>query len=59
MVLEPFYLKSGKLGLERLDRNRQEEAVKALSEIFDVNPIVAKIRLESVFPPVQDSQLTL
>lgn len=58
-ALEPFYLKSGKLDLQRLDRSRQEEAVKALSESFDVNPIVAKIRLESVFPPAQDSQLTL
>lgn len=57
-ALEPFCLKTG-LGLQKLDRSRQEEAVKALSVIFNVNPIVAKIRLESVFPPVQDSQLTL
>jgi len=58
-ALEPFCIKMGKLGWPVPDRSRQEEAVKALSEIFDVNPIVAKIRLETLFPLAQDSQLTL
>ena len=58
-ALEPFCIKKGRLGWQVPDRSLQEEAVKALSEIFDVNPIVAKIRLESLFPPAQDYQLTL
>jgi len=57
-ALEPFCIKTG-LGCQVPDRSRQEESVTVLSEIFDVNPIVAKIRLESLFPPSQDSQLTL
>lgn len=58
-ALEPFCIKTGKLGWQVPDRSRQEEAVKALSQIFDVNPIVVKIRFESLFPLAQDSQLTL
>jgi len=58
-AIEPFCLKTGKLGWHVPDRGRQEDTVRTLSEIFDVNPIVARIRLESLFPSSQDLQLTL
>jgi hypothetical protein len=39
------------LGEVTLEENRREEALKALAQIFDVNPIVAKIRLTEICPP--------
>jgi hypothetical protein len=59
ILLDSYLLTRGMLEFQILDRSRQEEAVRALSQTFDVNPIVAKIRIETLFPPVQDSQLTL
>lgn len=56
--LEPFLVKKGIMGNQILDRNCKEDAVRMLSQTFDVNPIVAKIRLETLFPERQDSQLT-
>ncbi|MBI4838575.1 MAG: hypothetical protein HY806_05425 [Nitrospirae bacterium] len=57
--LEPFLVKMGMLEIPILNRGRQEEAVKTVAETFDVNPIVAKIRLDMLFPPSKDGQLTL
>ncbi|MGO9120483.1 MAG: hypothetical protein ACLPT6_03220 [Desulfobaccales bacterium] len=48
--LEPFLVKQGLLGLDTLDQNRREAAARRLAEIFEVNPIVAKIRLGLLFP---------
>ena len=48
---------SGTLRLKEEDGNR-EDAIRELSEIFDVNPIVAKIRLEKIFP-AETGQLSL
>ncbi len=58
-ALEPFFTKAGKLGYQVLDRVREEEAVRVLFQTFEVNPVVAKIRLDLLFPPALDSQLTL
>lgn len=57
--LEPFLIENGTLELRVLNRSRQEEAIRVLSQVFDVNPIVAKIRLETLFPFGRDQQLTL
>lgn len=57
--MEPFLIEEGIMGSCRLDRTRQEEAVKTLAQIFDVNPIVVKIRIEALFPNSQDKQLKL
>lgn len=59
MVLEPFLVEKGQLGSKLLDSVRKEEATRELVEVFDVNPIVARIRIETIFPPEQDFQLTL
>jgi hypothetical protein len=48
--LQPFLVKKGLLGLETLDQSHREAAAKHLAEIFEVNPIVAKIRLGVLFP---------
>lgn len=38
---------------------RREEAARLLADTFDVNPIVARIRLEALYPASADQQLTL
>jgi hypothetical protein len=50
-ALKQFFVPVGLLGEETLDENRREDAVRALAQIFDVNPIVAKIRLAEICPP--------
>lgn len=57
--LQPFLVKKGLLGTEGLDQARREEAVKSLAEIFDVNPVVVRIRLEALFPSANAGQLSL
>jgi hypothetical protein len=59
VALEPLMLKTGVLGGHILDRTRREEAIQVLTRVFEVNPIVAKIRIEKLFPSAQDYQLTL
>lgn len=58
-ALEPFLLKSGVMEIEILDQARRVEAEKLLAEIFNVNPIVAKIRLDGLFPIGNSQQLLL
>jgi hypothetical protein len=43
----------------RLPADRREEAIRVLADTFDVNPVVARIRIESLYPPAADLQLTL
>lgn len=48
-VIEPFTVTEG-LCLKVLDKTKYSDAVMSLSETFDVNPAVAKIRLSEIFP---------
>ena len=57
--LQPFLVKKGLLEIEGLDQGGREEAEKALSEIFEVNPVVVRIRLGVLFPPASAGQLAL
>lgn len=57
--LQPFIVKKGTLKTEILDHTRREAAAKLLSEIFEVNPIVARIRLDILFPSAGTGQLAL
>ncbi|MEN6489232.1 MAG: hypothetical protein ABFD66_10220 [Smithella sp.] len=59
MALEPLLKERGQLGFKVLDVDDREEAAKTLSDLFDVNPIVAKIRISSMFPEEKNLQLTL
>jgi hypothetical protein len=34
-----------------LDDHRRDSAVRAAADIFDVNPIVARIRIDELYPP--------
>ncbi len=57
-AIKPFLVPSGMLGVEVLDENRREEAVRALADIFDVNPVVARIRTSELYP-TETGQLRL
>jgi hypothetical protein len=55
---KPFLETRGLLGINALDPRKQHLAARELAAIFDVNPVVARIRLEHVFPEVK-GQMTL
>jgi hypothetical protein len=48
-AVKPFLVPSGSLGAVTLDEKRREEAARALADIFDVNTIVAKIRITELY----------
>lgn len=48
-ALAPFLIEQGRLGFRTLDPNQRKAAILAVAEIFDVNPIAAQIRLDSIF----------
>lgn len=58
-ALEPLLVAQGTLGNKVLDPSRRDEAVKELAELFDVNPVVARIRLQDLYPQGQERQLSL
>jgi hypothetical protein len=49
-ALKPYLTASGSLGATEIDEGRRDEAARALADIFDVNPVVARIRINEVFP---------
>lgn len=52
-----FTTESGLLGLATLEHPAREDATMHMAETFDVNPVVARIRLSSIYP--EDSHPTL
>jgi hypothetical protein len=57
-AIKPFLAPAGLLGVEVLDEKRREESVRSLTDIFDVNPVVARIRINELFP-AQTGQMHL
>lgn len=55
-ALKPFTIDSGLL-LKTLNDNEFDNAVKSLSETFDVNPAVARIRIREIFPKTNQQSL--
>ena len=49
----------GTFGTRVLEPGRREDATRLLEEIFDVNPAVARIRLQDLYPASDEAQLTL
>ena len=58
-ALEPVLTVQGTFGQPILPGERRKDAIQLLADIFDVNPIVARIRLDGLYPPSTDRQLTL
>jgi hypothetical protein len=59
VALDPLLVSRGSLGYKELDPDRREQAVKTLANLFDVNPVVARIRLEEIYPVEGDRQYKL
>jgi hypothetical protein len=57
-AMKPFLSPAGLLGVKVLAEARREEAVRALAEVFDVNPIVTRIRIGELYPS-QGGQMPL
>jgi hypothetical protein len=57
-ALKSYLVPSGSLGAVALAEARREEAARALADVFDVNPVVARIRINELFPP-ETGQLSL
>ena len=57
--VEPLLEMRGHLRVPGLPADRREEAARLLSEVFDVNPVVGRIRLAQMYPEVGEQQLTL
>ena len=58
-ALATFLVPQGVLGMPVLPGNRRDGAIRLLADTFDVNPVVARLRLEAMFPVVAEGQLTL
>jgi len=59
VAIAEFLSSSGTFGRSTLKGGKQEDAGRVLSQTFDVNPAVARIRLEELFPESAIRQLTL
>lgn len=59
LAVEPYLTAQGGLGLKTLDRIGKQKAVRELAEVFDVNPVVVRIRIEQLYPEMGGGQLAL
>jgi len=50
MALKPYLTKAGLLGTEVLTSTNRVAAVRDLANLFDVNPVVVRIRLVKMYP---------
>lgn len=55
----PFTRSSGLLAIPTLDWDRAADAAHALSAVFDVNPVVVRIRLDHLFGATREGQQLL
>ena len=58
-ALVPVLEQRGVLGTTVLPSDRREPAARLLADTFNVNPVVARLRLDLLFPAVAEGQLTL
>jgi hypothetical protein len=49
-AMKPFLVASGSLGAVTLEEYRRDSAVRTVADVFDVNPIVARIRIDALYP---------
>jgi hypothetical protein len=57
-AMEPFLVEEGLMRMKTLDQTRREEAITSLAEIFEVNPVVVRIRIDQIFSGAKTNQLT-
>lgn len=58
-AIQPYLQSLGSLGLQELTPADRSVAIRRLAETFDVNPALARIRLEKIVPTRSAGQLTL
>lgn len=58
-ALREFCVETGGLGQRILPPENREVAARALSDVFDVNAVVARLRIEDIFSSKNDAQLHL
>lgn len=58
-TVTPYIITVGSLGATAVVEGQFEEAVRHLAEVFDVNPALARIRLEKLYATKNDRQLVL
>src|ERR1700752_256278 len=58
-ALKTYLVVRGSLGRKVLDCSRRTHAARCLSDVFDTNPIVARLRLDHLFPANEEKQLSL
>jgi len=58
-VLEPYFFARGLFGMKTLDPVRRTEAGRCVSDVFDTNPIVARLRIDRLYPARDEKQLSL
>jgi hypothetical protein len=59
LALELLLENNGNLGGKSLPADRRENASRLLAETFEVNPVVARIRVDQLFAAEGDGQLSL
>lgn len=57
--MKPLLATNGTFEMVSLPADHREEAAHLLSEVFDVNPVVGRLRLKRLFPDDGGKQLTL
>ena len=58
-ALAPVVTLRGVIGMPVLPARRRESAIRLLADTFDVNPVVARLRLDVLHPGTAEEQLTL
>ena len=58
-AVEPYTNGSGGLGLTVLNESVREDAARDLADVFDVNPVVVRIRLAQLFSRAEGGQMKL
>lgn len=58
-ALDAHFEPQGKFGLPILRADRRDRAIRELADVFDVNPVVVRIRLQALYPEDSGNQLTL
>lgn len=49
----------GLLGVKVLPSRQRDPAIRLIADTFDINPVVARYRLDALYPPAAEQQLTL
>jgi hypothetical protein len=58
-AIQPYTAAQGRLGMKSLDQIGKQKAVRELADVFDVNPVVVRIRIEQLYPETSGDQLSL